>query len=226
LTVQATKATRSQARLLLVIAATAGLVLSMALSARGVLAGEEHPLVDPVTTGQATNPDCDDLVEDAFIDGYDAQDKYDPPESGSGDHSSIEVDGSFVAFEADEGWLVVAAIIKGGEQGANVYVYDGFPGGGVAADWDLVTPDNPNDEPAGLSHVTLCLVEAPEETSTQTPEGSQLGGTGTPAPSIPNTAFGMAGFSGPLATVVFGAILLASLGTLAYANVRSVRRRG
>ncbi len=57
------------------------------------------------------------------------------------------------------------------------------------------------------------------------PEGSVGGGTGTPAPSIPNTATSPIGFSGPLATLLFGAILLASLGTLAYANVRSTRER-
>jgi hypothetical protein len=33
------------------------------------------------------------------------------------------------------------------------------------------------------------------------------------------------GVSGPLATLLFGAILVASLGALAYANVRSVGRR-
>jgi hypothetical protein len=61
--------------------------------------------------------------------------------------------------------------------------------------------------------------------STPTPEGSELGGTGTPAPSLQNTALSALGFGGPLATLVFGAILLSSLGALAYANVRATRSR-
>jgi hypothetical protein len=55
-------------------------------------------------------------------------------------------------------------------------------------------------------------------------EGGQLGGTGTPVPSLPSTALGLPG-SGSLATIFFGAILIASLGALAYANVAAVRRR-
>jgi hypothetical protein len=55
-------------------------------------------------------------------------------------------------------------------------------------------------------------------------EGSVAGGTGTPAPSLPSTALGLPG-SGSLATIFFGATLIASLGALAYANVAAVRRR-
>jgi hypothetical protein len=69
------------------------------------------------------------------------------------------------------------------------------------------------------------IVAACPTSSTPTPEGSQLGGTGTPAPSLQNTALSALGFGGPLATLVFGAILLSSLGALAYANVRAARRR-
>jgi hypothetical protein len=36
----------------------------------------------------------------------------------------------------------------------------------------------------------------------------------------------MPGFGGPLATLLFGAVLIASLGALAYANVTAARRRG
>jgi hypothetical protein len=42
---------------------------------------------------------------------------------------------------------------------------------------------------------------------------------------LANSAMSLPGLSGPLATIAFGLILLASLGTLAYANVRSVRNR-
>jgi hypothetical protein len=64
----------------------------------------------------------------------------------------------------------------------------------------------------------------PEE-PTPTPEGSEAGGTGTPVPSLPDTALGLTELSGPLATIAFGLILVASLGALAYANVRAVRER-
>ena len=57
------------------------------------------------------------------------------------------------------------------------------------------------------------------------PEGTQAGGTGTPAGSLSDTATSLGGFGGPVATLVFGLILLGSLGALAYANVTAVRRR-
>jgi len=68
-------------------------------------------------------------------------------------------------------------------------------------------------------------VQGSTATPTPTAEQSIQGATGTPAASQPDTAalFG----SGPtlVATVVFALILLAGLGTLAYANVRSAQRR-
>jgi hypothetical protein len=57
------------------------------------------------------------------------------------------------------------------------------------------------------------------------PEQSVQAATGTPAASQPNTAMGTEGGPSPLPTMVFGLLLLASLGTLAYANVRTVRNR-
>ena len=62
-------------------------------------------------------------------------------------------------------------------------------------------------------------------TSTPTPEGSVQGGTGTPEPSQPDTAMGVSGGPSPIPTVAFGLILLAALGTLAWANVKSARHR-
>ena len=53
-------------------------------------------------------------------------------------------------------------------------------------------------------------------------EGSVKAGTGTPAASTSNTALFGNG-SSPLPTIAFSLILLASLGALAYANVKSVR---
>jgi hypothetical protein len=53
-------------------------------------------------------------------------------------------------------------------------------------------------------------------------ESSVKAGTGTPAASTSNTALFGNG-SSPLPTIAFSLILLASLGALAYANVKSVR---
>lgn len=64
----------------------------------------------------------------------------------------------------------------------------------------------------------------PTPTPTHTPEGSQAGGTGTPAPSMPNTALGQPG-SGSLATFLFGTVLIGSLGALALANARGMLKR-
>ncbi len=55
-------------------------------------------------------------------------------------------------------------------------------------------------------------------------EQSVEAGTGTPQQSQPNTALSQNG-SSPLPTIAFSLILLASLGTLAYANIKTVRTR-
>jgi hypothetical protein len=55
------------------------------------------------------------------------------------------------------------------------------------------------------------------------PEGSVAGGTGTPNASIPDTAAAPATGTA-VGTLLFGVLLLLSLGSLAYANVRAGRR--
>ncbi len=45
-----------------------------------------------------------------------------------------------------------AVIVKGGNQGSNVYIYNPEAYG----DTNLTTPNNPNEAPAGLSHVEFC----------------------------------------------------------------------
>jgi hypothetical protein len=56
------------------------------------------------------------------------------------------------------------------------------------------------------------------------PEQSVEAGTGTPAGSIPNTSLDSNG-SNPLPTILFSLVLLGSLGTLAYTNVKVVANR-
>jgi hypothetical protein len=64
-----------------------------------------------------------------------------------------------------------------------------------------------------------------DESTDASVEGSVLGGTGTPEPSTPDTAFGSDNGPSPLPTIAFGAILLASLAGLACVNVQAVRTR-
>jgi len=66
--------------------------------------------------------------------------------------------------------------------------------------------------------------ESEAESEAASGEGSQKAGEGTPEGSQADSSFLFNG-SGPLATIAFSLILLASLGTLAYANVKSVRSR-
>ena len=220
-------------RVTLVWLAITGLILSLVVAAPA-FAVHDGPLVTPTATGQSTNYDCDDLVAHGFIAGYDDEDQSgdSPSGNGSDEHVSWNVTGSVVSFEADSGWLVIAVNVKGGQQGGNVYDYE--PLGGVDHDNGLVPPNNPSGEPAGVSHIVFCLIETEVESESQpesvpgeseSPEGSVGGGTGTPAASVPDTSTSLPGFGGPLATLIFGAILVASLGTLAYANVRAAKQR-
>jgi hypothetical protein len=68
-------------------------------------------------------------------------------------------------------------------------------------------------------------VEGSTSTPTPTPEQSVQGGTGTPAPSQPDTAVPFGQGPSPVPTAAFALILLAALGTLAWANVKTARRR-
>lgn len=236
MTVQTQTPARHATRLTLALAAIAGLILATFYVASPVFADHTGPLVDPDVTSYPNpgdNPNCTDVLG---ADGFDEEQKFDPPDTGTQGHVSWNSDGS---FEAADGWLVAVAIVKGGNEGAAVYDYTGFPGGGVDHDNGLETPTGQE-----TSHVTLCLVQGPEESeapsvpasvegsvaasvSASVPasaEGSVAGGTGTPAASLANTALSLTG-SGSLATIFFGAVLIASLGALAYANVTAVRRR-
>lgn len=109
--------------------------------------------------------------------------------------------------------------------------------------WELGTLT----ESGSVTFVTTVDADAPEVepivnvatiVSDQTPEDdgqdeirvtsqSQLGGTPTPKPSVPDTALVMRPSGGPLTVPVelMVAVFIGSLGTLALANVRAVRRR-
>jgi hypothetical protein len=156
-------------------------------------------------------------------------------------------DGQAFDFEANQ--PVQAVFVKGGP-GGNLYDY----GAGADSDEGLHAPGNDagtavSTPPwSGLSHISFCFgeVEESEEASTEesteasveesteasveesteaSVEGSVLGGTGTPAPSTPDTALGADNGPSPLPTILFASILVASLAGLAWVNVQAVRNR-
>jgi len=66
------------------------------------------------------------------------------------------------------------------------------------------------------------VAESAEQSTEASGEQSEKAGEGTPEESAPDGALSLNG-TGPLATIAFSLILLASLGTLAYANVKAAR---
>lgn len=241
MTVQAQTPARNASRLILALAAIAGLILAtfyVVSPARGI-----H--VTPVLVDD--NKSCGQLNV-----VYDHEFKIEPVTGGLKDDPASDFEVTLTLNTTADGqtfdWvsnLPVDAVFAKGGPGGNLYVYPG----GATSDTGLHAPGNDSGTAvstppwAGLSHISFCFNDVPEETPTPTPtptpegseaggtgtptptpEGSQAGGTGTPAPSVPNTALSLTG-SGSLATIFFGAVLIASLGALAYANVTAVRRR-
>jgi uncharacterized repeat protein (TIGR01451 family)/fimbrial isopeptide formation D2 family protein len=86
------------------------------------------------------------------------------------------------------------------------------------------------DAPVGVI-LNVATIESNEtepdegEDSIRIVEDQELGGTSTPLPSLPSTALNQPSSGGSLAALLFGFILIAALGGLAYVNVIAVRRR-
>jgi hypothetical protein len=216
---------------MLAFAAVAAIALSFALMTRPALATHVEP---ELIQGNAS---CGELGD------FDHEFKIEPVESGdySDPDSDFEVtitvhdtaDGQTFDFSANLG--VDAVFAKGGDQG-NLYVYNPAE----TEDDGLHAPDNASGDFANLSHISFCFSEPPEESVEQSVaesveesvaeseeesgEQSVEAGTGTPEESVSDGAFFGDG-SSPLATIAFSLILLASLGGLAYANVKTVRSR-
>jgi hypothetical protein len=81
--------------------------------------------------------------------------------------------------------------------------------------------DDTGAKDTATANAELCT--PPSEPEESEPEGSVGGGTGTPVASIPDTAAAPATGTA-VGTLLFGVLLLLSLGSLAYANVRAGRR--
>ena len=224
MTVSAQTPARHATRLTLALAAIAGLILAAFYAASPVLATHVAPIA--VNSG---NPTCSDFAEELGEEWIEL--KIQPPGNGVFTDGTLTVtisnfvgsdSGNPGSFDWESNIGVDAVFVKAGTDKHNLYLYD---------------PEETEDtglgpqagQGNGLSHISFCYdveeaTATPTPTPTPTPEGSQAGGTGTPAPSVPNTALSLSG-SGSLATIFFGAVLIASLGALAYANVTAVRRR-
>ncbi len=88
------------------------------------------------------------------------------------------------------------------------------------ANAELCTP--PSVEQSIAASVEQSIAASVEESIAAPPVQTVEAGTGTPAASVPNTSLNGNG-SSPLPTVIFSMVLLASLGTLAYTNVKVAR---
>lgn len=91
--------------------------------------------------------------------------------------------------------------------------------GGAAHNEDNSAEENSFESGVQCVSTSIVVVNPPPSA-----ESSVLAGTGTPAASQPDTAQSREGVN-PITTIGFSLLLLASLATLAYANVKTVRNR-
>jgi hypothetical protein len=222
---------RMFSRRMLAVAAVAAITLSLALSMRVALANElfenqikDGPISwdDPAFQGDAGDCEGADLEPGEVLwhfvhigtDGSDLPATIDAEfdsaghvpadgySNGGGNaavmYNVITGEDSLIGAEdtiVDDGKLVLSHICSGGEEEQSV------------------AESASEEESVG---------ESAQESTEASGEQSEKAGEGTPAESAPDGALSLNG-TGPLATIAFSLILLASLGTLAYANVKAAR---
>ena len=210
------------------IAALAAIALATAYLVRPTEATQPDPL-HLVTichrTNSVTNPYVLITVDEASVDGDNGND------NGQGDHLLDHLGPVWDAnttypppHNGDQWGDIIPPFYSDGS------TLTGYP----SLNWDAAGQaifDN-GCQPAAEQSVQGSTAESvpesvPEsESATESAgsggEGSQKAGEGTPAGSVSNGALSADG-SSALPTIAFSLILLASLGALAYANVKSVR---
>jgi hypothetical protein len=99
------------------------------------------------------NPHCIDLKLGENTSKDDG--KVDPPVSGENGYATFQFhSGTSVDWQAKSGYAMVAVIVKGGNEDANVYYYDPA----ATSDSGLQTPTGQD-----ISHVQFCYIEVEEE---------------------------------------------------------------
>jgi hypothetical protein len=236
-------------RMSLVLAATAALALSMAYLVRPVLATKPDPL-HKVTichrTDSEKNPYVQITVDEASVDGNAGNDK------GKGDHllehtglvwagpstpkepkwgdiiPPFYSDGSTPTGYPSLNWNAAGQAIfdngckPAGEEQSSAESAAESVGGNESGAESAAESVGGNESGAESAAESVGGNESGAESAAESGNQGVEGGTGTPAASTPDGALPFGG-SSPLPTIAFSLILLASLGTLAYANVKSVR---
>ena len=203
--------------------------------------GDGNPLADATFTVSCNWPDVSagtflpdtilSVPTNGSINGGGSTETINSTDDGSfsrtvvtGDEGVISVNGpeatecTFTETAAPGGYVMPAdtdctLVIASGEQGTCEFTNE----------LESTSPSESESIPASESpSAPESASESAEMSLEASGEQSVEAGTGTPAESTTNTAlFGTGGSSLP--TIAFSLILLASLGTLAYANVKSVR---
>ncbi len=120
-------------------------------------------------------------------------------------------------LEPGEDWVYSCTMTLTGTTTNEACANGDFIGGGHDEDCKQVTVEvNPPEQSVAES--------VAESVPPPSVEQSVEAGTGTPAESQPDTSLNGLG-GGVLPTILFSFVLIGSLGTLAYANVRAMRRR-
>jgi hypothetical protein len=154
-----------------------GLLAFAAIRPGGVLAASVEPIQHD------GNPTCAVLLDIPTAHEF----KIEPVTAGLHQDPDSDFEVTITLHDTDEGQLVdfsanlgvEAVFAKGGNEG-NLYVYDPA----VMSDTGLHAPVNPSGKWAGLSHLSFCFADEPEEVPTPTPTPTEeVQETATPTPT-------------------------------------------